>query len=189
MKKVFVSLVTVSLLFAAAGCKSKQPLPSVQAGSVEVEVPFSSREYRSDENHFRATQSGRSPDLSTARRIAQLNARTELAGLVESTIKSVSTNYINQRTVGDRQEFANRFDEEARAVVNQTLNDVRIIGERTFREANGSYTVYVAIEMSKDAMVNALNSRISQNERLRLDFDQHQFRRIFDEEMRQFQNR
>ena len=189
MLKVNFWIIAVLLLVAAAGCKSKQPLPSVQAGSVEVEVPFSSREYRSNENFFRATQSGRSPDVSTAKTIALLNARTELAGAVESTIKAVSTNYINQRTVGDRQEFSNRFDQEARAVVNQRLVDVTIIGERAFREQNGSYTVWIAIEMAKDALLNSLNDRISNDERLRLDFDQHQFRKIFDEEMKQFQSR
>jgi hypothetical protein len=190
MKYIFVSMLAVSMMFAT-GCRSKQPaLPSVQAGSTEVEVPFSGREYRTNENFFRATQIGRSPDLSAAKRIALLNARTELASAVEATIKAVSTNYTNQRTIENRQEFASRFDEEARVIVNQRLNDVNIIGERVFREANGSYTYYVVIEMSKDALLNSLNDQISRDERLRLDFDQHQFRRVFEEEMRKFeQNR
>ena len=189
MKNIFVSILTISLIFAAFGCKSKKTLPSVQEGSTEVSVPFASKEYRSDGNFFRASQSGRSPDRSTAHRIALLNAKTELAGAIESTMKSVATNYINQRTVGERQEYASRFDEESRAVVNQTLNDVKIIGERTFQETGGGFTVYIAVEMSKDALMNAMNDRISRDERLKLDFDQHQFRKVFDEEMRKFENR
>ena len=176
-------------MIAAASCGSKKGLPSAQVGATEVEVPLSGREYMSDANYFRATQLGRSPDLSAAKRIALLNAKSELAGLVESTMKSVSINYINQRTIGDRQEFGNRFDSESREVINQTLNDVSIIGERVFRESNGSYTYYVAIEMNKDPLLRSINERISKDEKLQLDFDQHQFRKVFDEEMNKFQNR
>jgi DNA-binding transcriptional regulator YbjK len=127
--------------------------------------------------------------LSASKRIALLNARAELAGHIESTIKSVTTNYTNQRTIGDRQEFAERFDQEARAIVNQKLNDVSIIGERVFRENNGTHVYYIALEMSKDAILQALNERIAGNERLRLDYDQQQFRRLFDEEMRKTERR
>jgi hypothetical protein len=184
----FTTIMMVSILFAAAGCKSKK-LPSVQAGSTEIAVPFASKEYRSDANFFRATQSGKSPDLSTAKRIALLNARTELGGHIETTMKAVTSNYTNQRTIDNRQEYASKFEEEARAIVNQKLNDVTIIGERVFRESNGGYTYYIAIEMNKDALLQNINNRISKDERLRLDFDQYQFRKIFDEEMKRFENR
>ena len=91
--------------------------------------------------------------------------------------------------MNDRQEYANKFEEEARAIVNQRLNDVVIKDERVFQEANGSYSYFIVIEMSKDALLNNISDRISRDERLRLDFDQYQFRKIFDEEMAKFENR
>jgi len=188
MKNIFLTIMTVALLFAVAGCGGTKKLAQV-TGAVEVEVPFTGREYRSNTDFFRASQSGRSPDLSTARRIALLNARTQLGTLIESTMKVVSENYTNQADVGDRQDFMNKFEEQARSVVNQTLSDVAIIGERNFRESNGSYTCYIAIEMSKDVLLQGLNNSISRDERLQLEFNQHRFRQIFDEEMKKFENR
>ena len=212
MKNVLVTVITVLLLLGTVGCRSKRvmssqalpeesvqalpaesvqatPLESVQAGSTEVEVPFTGREFRSDANFFRATQNGLSPDLSTARRIAMLNAKNELASAIETTMKAVSVNYTNQRTMSYQQEFANRFEEEVRAVVNQTLNDVAIIGERTFREFDGRFMVYVALEMNREVLLQKLNNQMLKDERMRLDFDQDQFHKLFDEEMQKNQNR
>jgi len=186
---IIMSVIVVSAaMFAGAGCKSKKSLPSAQADSVEVEIPLSGPAYRSNADYFRASQSGRSPDLATARRIADMNARTALATLIESTMKVVTENYTNQATVGDRQEFMGKFEEQARSVVNQTLNDVTVIGERTFREPNGSFTHYVALQMSKDALLQNLNNSISRDELLRLEFNQHRFREVFDAEMKKFES-
>ena len=170
------------------GCKGSKPVP-VQKGSTEVSVPLSGKEYRSDKEYFRATQSGKSPDLATAKKIALQNARTELASNVESTMKAVIDNYTNQRTVGDKQEFENKFEEYSRTVINQTLNDVRIMDEKVFKENDGKYNYYVAIEMSKEPIVRNVSDRISKDAKLQLDFDQYKFRQEFDKEMEKFENR
>jgi hypothetical protein len=178
-------LVTTMAAIAITGCKTTKP--SVQKDSNEVTVPLSGKEYRSDKDYFRATQSGKSPDLATAKKIALQNAKSELASNIQTLIKAVTENYTNQRTVGDRQEFENKFEENARAVVNQTLNDVKIIGEKVFKETDGKITYYIAIEMSKDAMVEKVSDRISKDAKLQLDFDKHQFQKIFDEEMKKYE--
>ena len=154
---------------------------------MEIEVPFSGRQYRTDANYFRATDNGRSPDLSTAKRIALLNAKAELASAIESAMKSVQEEYTNQRTLGDRQEFASKFEGMRREVVNQTLNDVRIMDEKVFKERDGGYRYYIVVEMSKEDMLNSINERVIRDEKLRLDYDQHQFRKIFDEETRKIE--
>jgi len=189
MKNVFISIITISLIFAVGGCKSSKKLPSVQAGSTEVSVPLSGKEYSPDKDHFRAKQSGNSIDLAVAKKIALQNARAELATGIQSTMKAVIENYANQRQVSDRKELEGKFEEQTRTVVNQMLNDVRIIGEKVYKEANGSFTYWVAIEMNKDSLTQGLNDRILRDERLKLDFDQYQFRKIFDEEMQKFENR
>ena len=185
-RNLFVSIIAVSLLFAVAGCRNSKKLPT--DGSTKVSVPLSDKQYRTDKDYFRASQSGKSPDLATAKKIALQNARTELATGIQSTLKAVIDNYTNQRTVGDKQEFENKFEEQARTVVNQALNDVKIIADEVYKEANGSFTYYVAIEMSKDALTNSLSNRISKDAKLQLDFDQYQFRKVFDEEMKKFEN-
>lgn len=173
---------------AATGCKGSKKLPSVQAGSTKVSVPLSGKEYKSNKDYFRATQNGNSSDLATAKKIALQNARAELAASIQSTMKAVIENYTNQRQVNDAQEFGNKFEEQTRTVVNETLNDVKIIGDEVYKEANGRYTYWIAIEMSKESLTKNLNDRISKDAKLKLDFDQYRFRQIFDEEMKKFEN-
>ena len=188
LRKAFFALLTISMAFAFSSCKSKKEMPTIQAGSERLTIPFSTSQYRSDANHFRAVNMGTSVDYAMARRIALQNARTELAAGIASTLRAVTAQYADQRQVSNRQEFQTRLEEESRNVVNQMLNDVRVIGDETFREPDGRMTVWVAIEMSKDALAEAMNNSISRDERLRLDFDQHRFRQVFDEEMRRFEN-
>jgi len=188
MKKIVMIIGVTTALLVMFSCGGSKKLPSVQTGAIEVAVPLSGKEYNSDKDYFRASQNGKSPDLATAKKIALQNAKTELAGNIQTIVKAVTENYTNQRTVSDKQEFENKFEENARAVVNQTINDVKVIGEKTFKEADGKITYYIAIEMSKSAVVNDVADRISKDAKLQLDFDKHQFMKIFDEEMQKFEN-
>jgi hypothetical protein len=190
MKKVSnLLIVGIFMLIVSCVISCKSSKQSVEKKSTEVVIPLSGKEYRSDKDFFRTSQSGKSPDLATAKKIALQNAKAELAGNIQSTIKTVTDNYTNQRSVGDQQEFENKFEEYARAVVNQTLNDVKIIGEKTFKEKDGKFTYYIAIEMSKEPIINTIADRISKDSKLQLDFDKHQFQKVFDEEMEKFENR
>jgi len=188
-KQIMIAVMAIIAGVTATGCGGAKKAPSVQGNSQEVSVPLSGKEYRTDKDYFRATQSGKSPDLATAKKIALQNARTELAANIQATLKAVIQEYTNQRTVGDKQEFENKFEEATRTVVNQTLSDVKIIGEKVFKENDGKMTYYIAIEMSKEPVVNNVADRISKDAKLQLDFDQHQFQKVFDEEMQKFENR
>src|SRR6478752_9673656 len=101
MKTSQLVLIPALAMLAVTGCKSKKATPvQKETGAVEISVPFSSKEYRSDENTFRAKQVGKSPDLATAKKIAFQQARAEMAANIQATVKRVTDQYTNQRTVG-----------------------------------------------------------------------------------------
>ena len=75
-----------------------------------------------------------------------------------------------------------------REVVNQKLFDVKIIKEEIYKEADNSYTYWVAIEASKEAILNGINSSISKNEKLRQDYDKMKFEETFNQEMDKLAN-
>jgi hypothetical protein len=182
--KLFLSALAMGLLFSA-GCKSKKKTPiQKETGAVEISVPFSSKEYRTDENFFRAKQYGKSPDLATAKKIAFQNAKSEMAGNIQAMIKRVTDQYTNQRTVGNAQEFENKFEELAREVVNMQLSNVREIGEKIFKEPDGSFTYWIAIEASKKEVFEKIDQKISNDAKLKLDYDKMKFQQIFDQEMK-----
>lgn len=178
-----VSIGLLGIVFLSS-CSSKKEVTQVVTKSNEIELPFTSKEFKSNKEAFRASQFGKSIDLSTAKKIALLNAKSELAGNIQATIKKVTDSYTNQRTVSDKQDFENKFEELAREVVNQTLTEVKIIGEKVTHESNGgAFNYYIAIEISKDVVLNNVSDKISKKEKLQLDFDKKKFEEVLNAEM------
>jgi len=178
---IIISLVLIN-------CKSSKKLSEVTKAE-EITLPLSDAKFKTDKDFFRAVQTGISPDLSTSKKIALQNAKTELASGVQTTIKAVTDNYTNQRTVSDKQEFQNKFEELSRQVTNQQLSDVRIIGEKSFKESDGRYSYWVAIEMPKEILLQEVEKQITKDEKLKLDFDKYMYEKILDKEMEKFINK
>ncbi len=151
--------------------------------SQEISLPFSETKYKTDKDFFRAKNVGKSPDVATAKKIALQNAKTELASNIKSLTKRVLDQYTNQRSIGDKQEYENKFEEQTREVVSQTLTDIRIIDEKVFKETDGSYSYWVVIETSKQSMLDGITKKITNNEKLQLDYDKKKFEETFNNEM------
>ncbi len=181
-----LQLVFVLIILSIFSCKTKKDITKVE-DSVEIKIPFSGKDYESNKDYFRAKQVGESTDLSTAKKIAEQNAKAELAGNVESLIKRVTDQYTNQRSVGDKKEFENKFEEISREVVRQDLRDVKIIGEKLYKTKDGIYQYWIAVETSKETTLTGIFDGISKDAKLKLDFDKQQYEKIFDEEMKKYE--
>lgn len=179
-------LASVGLLFMLFSCSSSKKLNKA-TGSREIILPLNGKEYQSDRTNFRAKQSGKSPDLALAKKIALQNANAELAGTVSKTVKRVMDQYTNQRSVGSTQEYENKVEELTREVVNQNMQGVRMIGEKVFQEEDKSFTYWVAVELPVKDVEEAAANRLSKDQRLRLDYDEMKFREQFDKAMRELE--
>jgi hypothetical protein len=185
MTKLQFMLIPALAALLLAECKSKKGTPvQKETGAVEITVPFSSKEFRSDAENFRAKQVGKSTDLATAKKIAFQNAKGEMAGNINAVMKRVTDQYTNQRTVGSTQEFENKFEELSREVVNLQMSNVKEIGEKIFKETDGAYTYWIAIEANKKEVFDKLDAKISNDAKLKLDYDKQKFQQIFDAEMK-----
>ncbi len=178
---ILLSLLFVSTLFVFSQCGSKSDLPR---GEERVTILCGGPEYRSDSEYFRANSSADSPNMANSKRMALSNARAELAGQMEVSVKAVIDNYVQDITIGDMQEFQQRYEGLSREVINQKLTGTRIICEETTRTPEGRYRTYVAIELSGNEIFEAMDERISRDDRLRLDYDYDRFKNTFNEEMR-----
>jgi hypothetical protein len=181
--KVVAAIAVMPMFFSCGAPKS------VTSDMKEVTSPLSSKEYRSDANFFRETGIGTSPDLVTAKKIATLNARTQIAASIQATIKLVSEQYLNQVSVGDKQEYAAKFEETSRQVINQVLEGVIVKEEKVFQDKAGKYQYYINVEMPKEPVVQNAVDAISKDEKLALEFDKFQFQKTFDAEMAKFENK
>jgi len=163
------------------GCKSKK-VTDVKNETL-IEVYCSGPDYRSDKNNFRANATGESTDMEIARKKATSNCKAALAGQIQTVIKGTTDNYVNSREFNNVEEVEERFEALNREVINQQLNNVRTICEKITQTKQGTYKCYMAIEMSVDALEEAMNNRLSRDQRLKVDYDYEKYKETFDKEM------
>jgi hypothetical protein len=84
------------------GCKSKEKAPP--KGETEVVVPCSGSDYFTTNKFFRANSIGESQDQVTSKKKALTNARNELAKAIQTTVITVTDNYVNSREMNNREE-------------------------------------------------------------------------------------
>jgi hypothetical protein len=179
-------LTNLSLIVVAAmaimidGCKSKEKLPK---GEQEVTIPCSGPDFFTTKEYFRSNSIGESMDQVTSKKKALTNARNDLAQAIQTTVKTVTDNYVNSRTMNNKEELEQRFESLNREVVDQTLSGVRTICEKLVKTNEGNYKTYVALELSADELVSKYNERLSKDERLKIDYDYEKFKETFDAEM------
>jgi hypothetical protein len=135
----------VLILFAAA-CSS---------GTLgkKVKEPFQGNAYESNNRFFRGTGKGESSQDNIARGKADIEAKTQLAGQVNTTMKQVADQYLGQTENAEAADVADKFQSLARQLMNTDMADLRKIGEQKyFNEKEKKYTVFIAYEIKKNAM-------------------------------------
>lgn len=146
----FLLMKRLLFLFTAliylAGCASS-PF------GTRVKEPFSGNAYESNNRFFRATGKGESSSENIARGKADMEAKTYLAGQVNTTMKQVADNYMGQTENERGADVAEKFQSLARQVMNTDLADLRKVGEKKYyNEKEKKYTVFIAYEIKKNAM-------------------------------------
>ena len=119
----------------------------------KVKEPFSGSGYKSNNRFFRASGKGESSSDNVARGKADIEAKTFLAGQVNTTMKQVADNYQGQTENERGADVAEKFQSLARQVMNTDLADLRKIGEEKYYDKKeNKYTVFIAYEIKKNAM-------------------------------------
>jgi hypothetical protein len=179
-----VMLAALAFVIVTSGCKSKEKATTVKdQGETLIEVYCSGPEFQSNNEYFRANQVGESLDQATAKKKAMSNTRADLASAIQTTVKGVIDNYVNSRELNNVEDAEERFESLTREVVDQKLTGVKTICEKTTKTSTGNYKTYIALELAGDELMNAMNARLSQDDKLKIDYDYEQFKKTFDAEM------
>lgn len=188
MKKTIYVGVALVIILSITNCKSsKNVVRGSEPGTQEVILPLTGKEYQSDKEFYRSKSSGKSPDIATAKKIALNNAKAEVVGFISAKLKAVTQSYTNQRSVATAQDFENKFENLTTEVVSQQLIDTKVIGEKLFQTGT-TYEYWVAIEVSKQAILNGIDRSLSKNQKLQIDYDKKKFEEIYNKEMEKLEN-
>jgi hypothetical protein len=186
-------LIGLSLIFVLSlgfsSCKSKKAVTKVasnnEVGTILEGLPCEDAG-RSDKNFFRATSMATSSDLQLAKEKALILAKQRLTTLINSTTKTVTERYVNEREIGDAGEFEQSFENMTREVAEETLNNIVVTCEKASVLENKRYRAFVAIEVAKDDILNGLSRQISNDSKLQLDFDRSKFEETYNQEMEDY---
>lgn len=119
----------------------------------KVKEPFRGNSYESNNRFFRSTGKGESSQDNIARSKADLDAKSQLAGQVNTTMKQVADQYLGQTENANAADVADKFQSLVRQTMNTEIADLRKIGEQKyFNKKENKYTVFMAYEIKKNAM-------------------------------------
>lgn len=176
-------LLGLLVIFSLSACKGKKETTGISDKEVEISLHCSGAEFTSDKKHFRASGTGKSNNLEIAKEKAYSNTRGRLASLINVTVKTVTDNYAKSTTMNNQEVAQDRFETLSRQVVNQNLNNTKIICEKLTQDKQGNYTYYVAMEMSSDDLLNDMNNTLSKDKELKIDYDYMKFKETYEAEM------
>lgn len=151
MKSKSVLLLLFISLMGLGGCKSK-------FFGKKMREPFTGNAYESNARFFRGTGKGESKNENIAQSKADMNAKAELAGQVNTTMKQVADQYLNEAGYEDNSETMEQFESITRQVMNTQIADLRKMGEKKYYDGE-KYTVFIAYEIKKRKMLKFLKKQ------------------------------
>jgi hypothetical protein len=126
----------------------------------KVNEPFTGNAYESNARFWRASGKGVSTQDNIAKGKADIEAKSQLAGQVNTTMKQVADQYLGQTENAEAADVADKFQSLVRQVMNTEIADLRKVGEQKFfNEKKNEYTVFIAYEIKKNAMLRFMKKQ------------------------------
>lgn len=173
-------ILCIAVFIGMSGCKTKLITPK---GEVALDIPCNGSEYFSKKGIIRASALGESQDQMMAKKKAQANSREQLAATLSVTIKSVVDNYYSSKAIDNVEQAKTRFEGLTRQVVEQQLSGVATICEKFTKTKENTYKCYLAQELNGEEVLKSIQNKISNDEKLRLDFEYEKFKNEFNKEL------
>lgn len=169
-----ILFVFMGLIIGAISCSSN-------THGKKVKEPFQGSKYQSNNKWFRGVGKGSSSQDNIAKSKADLDAKTVLAGQLNTSVKKVADQYLGQTENENAADVADKFQSLAREVMNTEMADLRKFDEEKYYNGE-KYTVYVAYEIKKNAMFRYLKKQAKTSEKLN-DAERKKIEEIIDAEL------
>ena len=171
------------MLFLLASCTT---VSTNKIGKVKSEEKLI-KEYckvQSDKKFFRQRATIKHPDLGESEYEAEQFAKAQMAENISQTIKSVTDRYKKSRTINGVVEFDKSVEGLTRYVSEVDLSEVKVICTKIIRlKEENLYQRFVAIEMSKEAIIKDIEKKISEDEAMFQDYKRSEMRKVLDAEL------
>jgi hypothetical protein len=138
--------------------------------------------------NWRAAGNGVSPRESFAYETAELNAKARLARQLEEQINTLITTFNQQHADGNSPDWVGKDSGIAQGYTDQLLRNVKVIHSNTYVKADGTFNVYVCVEMSEENLSH-IHKKLSDDKKLSIDFAEHQFKQEMEKAKKEYRER
>lgn len=140
----------------------------------------------SDKEYYRQLGIGKDMDLSIAQRKAIQSAKSILRDRLGEQVKGLVTDYSKTYSKSNKgSEMEGILEREFFGVVDKALDDADNPCEKPAQLNTGEYQYYYVIEIRKAELADKMANAISNNDKLRTEFDRDQFRKYAEEYMKE----
>ncbi|MDR2362509.1 MAG: hypothetical protein LBD91_07250 [Prevotellaceae bacterium] len=137
---------------------------------------------------WRASGNGVSPKESFARNLAELDAKARLARQLEEQINSLIRVFNQQHEADRTQDLVDKGTGISEGYADQLLSNVKTICSNTYVKEDGSYNVYVCVEMGEETL-SRIHKKLTDDQKLSIDFAEHQFKQEMEKAKEEYRNR
>jgi hypothetical protein len=141
-----------------------------------------------ESKNWRASGNGVSPKEAFARNIAELNAKARLARQTEEQINSLIRSFNQQHEADNTQDLVGKATEVTDGYTDQLLSNVKTICSNTYVKEDGSYNVYVCVEMGEETL-SRVHKKLTDDQKLSIDFDEQQFKKEMEKAKEDYRKR
>lgn len=178
-------ILAVCVAMAVVSCSKKTV--DLSAGDVEVIIPCSGPDYRTNKKHLRASGMGLSGDINIAKKKAMAEATAALASHASSLVERVATNYASSYQMSEAEESKQKFEDMSKIVVKEKLSGISVICEKVMRTQDGKYKAYIALELVGSDLLEGIHQTMTRGmtgeNKLRIDYEYEKYKQEFDKEM------
>ncbi|MDR1865604.1 MAG: hypothetical protein LBR08_08535 [Bacteroidales bacterium] len=199
MKKVVIYAAMAAMIVTAGvsftGCKGTKQVATTSQQKAALGRGVKMEKEECEEMAMKATKRasgiGSSQSERLAKNTAALDARTNLLAALQSIIVGMIKNFDQEHQAGANMQktsdFVNQSGEEQKALLDGVISS-RIICSNTYAQEDGSYKVYVCVEMT-DESIGSIYKKLSQDKKISIQFEEDRFRKEMEKGLEDFRNR
>ena len=187
MKKtnfILMGILGGALVLLTACPSTTEKITSVRKENNLKEEYCKGSKFETNKKYFRQSATVKHPDLGESEHEAIQFAKQQMAENISIRVESVTDKWKETRTIGGKVEFQKSVEGITRFISEVDLSDVKVICSKVIRlKKEGNYQRFVAIEMSKEAVINGVESKISKDDAMYQDYKRSEMRKILDAEL------
>ncbi len=129
---------------------------------------------KSNQDYFRAIGYGKSSNINIARKIALLNAKSDIASSVKTSFSKTTELYLEESKTTEKEALQSKFEENQKEIVEQELQNLNIVEENQKQTEKG-FEFWICIEMPKKKLIDTFIT----NTKTAISFDAKRYNDIF----------